>query len=65
MTRVAPEHRQKFALAMQDDYDAGLPIRSLAVREGMAYSTMHAHLTRVGTKLRPRGGRKRVKQPAA
>lgn len=65
MTRTTLAERQKLALHMRDQYDAGATIRSVARRAGVSYSTARSRLLGVGTVLRPRGGRKRVKQPAA
>lgn len=64
MTRT-PADRQALALRMQDDYYAGATIRGIARKEQLSYGTVHTLLLSVDTKLRKRGGRKRVKQPPA
>jgi Helix-turn-helix domain len=60
-TRVTGADRSKLATDLEQRYDSGESIRSLASATGRSYGFVHRILTETGVTLRGRGGATRGK----
>ncbi len=60
-SRVTGEDRSSLAADLQNKYDGGESIRSLAESSGRSYGFVHRILSESGTSLRGRGGATRKK----